>query len=499
MKRLLAILMTAVILCGILAACNPAEPAVSETDVSDDVSEEVVYGADLEVKDLDGRVIRVLCQDYNAQGNGSILGFGGEIIQREDYAEDTASSVDVAKAEVRRLIEERYNCTITGKIEAGSQVNVITSQVASGLTSENGGYDILFDNVNATASLWLDGTFLDLNAIETIDLSNPWWDQQAVNDLSINGKLFVAMGDINTQDNDGTWIIFFNKVLAAEELPETNFYEMVDNNEWTMDNFISICKNVTHDSNGDGALDEFDTWALGTETYNIYVHALASGEKIVKKDSDDMPYLSFQTESMYDVLSTISSFYSDKNTVMIADDGRFSSKGYSNVFEATTIKAFTDGRELFYMGGLMNLTGFRSMEDDFGMLPIPKMTADQDRYYHSVSFHQTSSLAIPYNTENVEDLGLVIEAIAAMSKNKVTPEYYDRTLKLQASRDEDSGRMLDIIFESRVFDLGFIYGWGNVRNAFFTTDPNYASRFEAVADLAQEEMEETLAILGEFD
>ena len=360
-------------------------------------------------------------------------------------------------------------------------------------------YDLLFENIIYTAGAWLNGTYVDLASVETIDLSNPWWDQQAVNDLSLNGKLFVAMGDINTQDNDGTWMIFFNKRLASEMAAEYNFYEMVDNDEWNMDNFISICKGITYDSNGDGNLDEFDTWALGTELYNIYVHALASGEKIASKDAEDLPYLTFQDESMFDALAQISSFYSDGNTVMIADGGKFSGKGYPNVFEATVVKAFTEGRELFYMGGLMNLTAFRAMEDDFGMLPIPKGDPDQDRYYHSVSFHQTSTLAIPFNAPDVEDLGLIIEALGALSKTKVTPEYYDRTLKLQATRDDESGRMLDIIFASRVFDLGYIYGWGGVGSAIFNTDPNYASRFEAVADKAESDMLETLEILDEFN
>jgi hypothetical protein len=202
---------------------------------------------------------------------------------------------------------------------------------------------------------------------------------------------------------------------------------------------------------------------------------------------------------MFDALSKISTFYGDKETVMIADDGRFSGKGYSNVFESTVVKAFTDGRELFYMGGLMNLTAFRAMEDDFGMLPIPKGSPEQDRYYHSVSYHQTSSLLIPFRTKNVEDLGMVIEALGALSKNKVTPEYYDRTLKLQATRDDESGRMLDIIFASRVFDLGCIYNWGSVCAQIYNTDPGYASRFESVAGKAEADMADTLDILEQME
>ena len=497
MKKILPILLVLVLLCAALAACNDT----TDTNQSGSAVSDTDYTASVPVKDMDGRVIRILCRDWNANGSGSILGFGGEVIQREDYSEDSASAVDTAKAEVRRVIEERYHCTLKGDIVAAGQPElnqIIVDQMAAGITGESA-YDLLFDNIIYTASSWLDGVYRDLNSIETIDLSNPWWDQQAVNDLSVMGRVFVALGDINTQDNDGTWLIFFNKRLASEMCADYNFYEMVDTDEWNFDNFITICKGITFDSTGDTVLDENDTWALGTETYNIYVHALASGEKVVSKDEDDIPYFSFQTESMYDSLSKISDFYRDTSTVMIADDGRFSGKGFANVFEATVVKAFTDGRELFYMGGLMNLTAFRAMEDDFGMLPIPKGDPEQDRYYHSVSYHQTSSLAIPTTAKNPEDLGLIIEALGALSKEKVTPEYYDRTLKLQATRDDESGRMLDIIFASRVFDLGAIYNWGGVCAQIYNTDPNYASRFEAVADKAESEMEETLEILVEFN
>ena len=498
MKKIIAISLILLMVSALLASCNNVSDDTSKSDVS---VGDMEYGADLPVKDLDGRVIRVLCRDWNANGSGSILGFGGEIIQREDYAEDTASAVDVAKAEVRRVVEERYNCSIVGDILAESQTGInemVMNQIAVGLEGDKA-YDIVFDNIIYTVGSWLDGTYINLNSISTIDLTNPWWDQQAVNELSIGGYVFAALGEINTQDNDGTWMIFFNKRLAQEMVSDKNFYEMVDNDEWNMDNFISICKGITYDSTGEGTLDEFDTWALGTELYNVYVHALGAGQKVVSKDSEDMPYFTFQTEGMFDALSDISTFYGDKETVMIADDGRFSGKGYSNVFESTVVKAFTDGRELFYMGGLMNLTAFRAMEDDFGMLPIPKGSPEQDRYYHSVSYHQTSSLLIPFRTKNVEDLGMVIEALGALSKNKVTPEYYDRTLKLQATRDDESGRMLDIIFASRVFDLGCIYNWGGVCAQIYNTDPGYASRFESVAGKAEAEMEDTLSILEQME
>ena len=76
MKKILPILLILVLLCASLAACNdttdnnPSEDGVSDSD----------YAASVPVKDLGGRVIRILCRDWNANGSGSILGFGDERI-----------------------------------------------------------------------------------------------------------------------------------------------------------------------------------------------------------------------------------------------------------------------------------------------------------------------------------------------------------------------------------------------------------------------------------
>ena len=44
----------------------------------------------------------------------------------------------------------------------------------------------------------------------------------------------------------------------------------------------------------------------------------------------------------------------------------------------------------------------------------------------------------------------------------VTPAYYEKTLVGRYVTDEESGDMLDIIFESRVYDLGNMFAWGGV-------------------------------------
>jgi ABC-type glycerol-3-phosphate transport system substrate-binding protein len=493
MKKLFACIVALLMLVPLLAACEPENATTSDTSetvsnagttTSGTVSEDTSL-PEVEVKDMQGREFNVLCWDWGA-GSASILGYTGEIM----YDEENPSAVDEAKKQVVDKIEQDYNCTINGeKTNAISFTQTIKNQVSSGLHY----YDIVFDSMSTSAAMVPDRILVDLNTVPNLNLSDPWWDQNAVKDLSIAGKVYFACGDINTYDDQGTWCMLFNKTLKAKLGIEEDFYQLVRDKKWTFDKFKEICKNkITSDTSGDGILDENDLWAFGTEKYNIYVHVLASGQKISKKNDNDIPYLTVaeEPEATYTILADILEFYNDENTVMVANTPKYEGKGFKNVWEATVHKAFIEGRELFYMCGLINSASFRVMEDEFGILPIPMYYDTQDRYYHTVSVGNASAMSIPVNTTDIADVGLIVSAIAKESKILVTPAYYDVQLKYRDSRDDESGEMLDLIFSTRTFDIANTYNWGGIREKYTDINQtNIASRFETGLSAANIAME----------
>ncbi|MBQ1206849.1 MAG: hypothetical protein IIX67_06530 [Clostridia bacterium] len=488
MKKTISVLLLVAMLVFCMAAC---EEVGVDTNSSDKVSgsqnntSEESTDIEIEVKDLGGREINILCYDFGA-GSASILGYTGEVM----YAEENPSAVDEAKKIVLERIESDYNCKINGELTSTEYpASIIKQQVTSGLHY----YDMVFDSLNSAAAMATEDLQVDLTTISTIDLSHPWWDQNAVKDLSIGNKLYFVCGDINTYDDQGTFCVLFNKTLKKKLGIEEDFYQLVRDNKWTMDKFEEICKNrVTFDSTGDGVLDENDTWALGTERYNIFIQLIGAGQRISDKNYNDMPYLvlSESTEATYKTLQDILEFYNDEQTVMVANTPKYENKGYNNVWEATVHKAFIEGRELFYMCGLFNAASFRVMEDEFGILPIPKYNEVQDRYYHTVQSGHNTVMHIPTTTPDVEDLGLVISALAKESKRLVTPAYYDVQLKYRDSRDDESGEMLDLIFASRTFDVADAYNWGGIRDQYCQMSKNdIASRFDAILSAANLQMD----------
>ena len=131
-------------------------------------------------------------------------------------------------------------------------------------------------------------------------------------------------------------------------------------------------------------------------------------------------------------------------------------------------KKWKGGREffeaqqaLFFVGGLNNLPQyFKSFSHDYGVLPMPKWTEQQEEYYNGVTVWNCPVFCIPRNTEDASMSAIVMQAMACRGQNSLVAVFYDTILKGNSVRDEDSWGMLDLIFASRSFDLGTIYGLG---------------------------------------
>ena len=157
--------------CGADPAENVSAPDTPDTSLTASGGGTSAYVADVPVVDLDGRVFRVLCRDYG-YGSTSITGFNGEVIQRPDYDEATAGIVDQAKAEVRRRVEERYNCTIEGDFGTGD-VTQFNDIVRNDVLSGSGIYDMVFDTYGYSSRLVTSNIYVDLNTIESLNFDQP--------------------------------------------------------------------------------------------------------------------------------------------------------------------------------------------------------------------------------------------------------------------------------------------------------------------------------------
>ena len=71
-----------------------------------------------------------------------------------------------------------------------------------------------------------------------------------------------------------------------------------------------------------------------------------------------------------------------------------------------------------------------------------------------------SVMAVPITISNPEYTSIILEALNAETYKQVVPAYYDTSLKVKYSRDDETGEVLDLLMDNRMFDFGYIYDTG---------------------------------------
>ena len=157
---------------------------------------------------------------------------------------------------------------------------------------------------------------------------------------------------------------------------------------------------------------------------------------------------------------------------------------------------------LFYVECMQNLARFREMEVDFGVLPMPKYTADQAEYRHMVC-NFPAAFIIPQNCRDLDFAGFVTEALNAASHETVRAAYVDKCLMYKYSRDEESTGMLQIILGTMYYDPAYIYGWGNLVNSIgMLVSKNYdvlASQEKSLQKKLVSDIEDTVKAYEKLD
>jgi hypothetical protein len=130
------------------------------------------------------------------------------------------------------------------------------------------------------------------------------------------------------------------------------------------------------------------------------------------------------------------------------------------------------------------------METDFGILPYPKLTETQPNYYSRIEGASAATVPITADGAGLERTSVILEAMASASLREVIPAYYDVVLSVRAARDVESSEMLDIIFASRIFDLGDGLWFPDVRSGIFqpmfsSNNRDIVSRLERIENIVQ--------------
>ena len=455
-KRLLCFALCLLMLVSVLAACNNSQGDSETTtntatgvekETSGSTGEQTTSALDAALEKIDDCTVDFTGETFN------ILCREG-IEKSFDMQETTGEPLEDAVFTRNSVFSETFGVEVvtTKMATSGIREHFIADVKAS---QE---YDYFFAHTDWNIDLAVNGYLYNVLDLEPyIDMSQPWWDK-GTQSFNIADSIWFMNGSFNYDDDSTTYCLMFNKAISMNYFETDDvFYTLVNDGQWTLDNFYSYAQKASKNI-GDPQWDEKDqygfvtTWEYGTTFF------YGSGLNYIKCEAGKTPVITLDSTSLKkasDLLAKLREIYATEVTYWPAGG-----------LEQVGKDIFWGGRGLFFGEIVENVVeSNKQMDDDFGVLPVPKYDAKQKQHIswtHGIS----SSMTIANHVENVEKFGLLLEGFNVISEQYVRPAYYDVVLTRKSVQDADSKPMLDIIFAGRTYDLAMYYSNLGLVNAF---------------------------------
>ena len=451
MKKCLCLLLACLLLSAVFTGCDKLivmldtetlDAFESELDIFSEIESELDDFSDIEEgTDPANDALSRLSVDW--QGEEFVI-LGREDYQPEELTTQDYSDLDFAVYQRNLDFEKHCNLKLNVVLTSTDKISqMVTTDTKTGA----GEYDLVHHRLANVITLASEGMLTSFTALDSMDLSAPWWDQGTAN-LVICDNIYFMNGAINYSDDNNTFVMFFDKQLAGDRGIDP--YSLVYDDKWTQDTFQSLIRDVTVDITGNGILDEDDLYGFVATYQTANTLFYGSGLQYVVCRQGQEPTFAMDPDNLNkatNLLDTIlGAFYGNQSTY-VSPLGK----------EDRGLSCFREGRSLFFSEIAQYAVGLRRDKNtDFGILPIPKYDESQKEYMTWTNA-TCSTTCIPGVVMNPDKLGATLEALAILSDQRVVPAYYDVLLRYGSAYDEQSGDMLSRLFMNRCYDVGMYY------------------------------------------
>ena len=325
----------------------------------------------------------------------------------------------------------------------------IFSKVSNPIRSGDDIYSLVLGGINTPAlPLFENDLLYDLNTVDTIDLTQPWWNKNSVDAFTINDHIYMATGAITNRVVFAPYGMLVNFRLR-EAAGISDPYEMVKNSTWTLENFEAMIIGTSVQLNGDDQWDVGDFYGLAPSQDSETAWFFAAGGRMVEKSPSGELWAVYEEEENYDLISWITDMYEGDDVMK-----------YVALYDSSN--AFRESRAIFHSTALCDITRLNDMEDKYGFLPMPKLDESQEEYYSNTNRFINTMALLPTSVQEPEKIGAVIEALAAVSQFTSLDKQYDTVLLNRRAVDADSKENLKIIVESSLYDMGYVLNPANI-------------------------------------
>jgi hypothetical protein len=319
------------------------------------------------------------------------------------------------------------------------------------------------------------GLLLDLNTIPTLNLSNPHWLHAMTDILTVDGRVLGTAGPFthptfptyNMHVNLDMWnTLGLNQTLGSP-------FDLVREGRWTWENFEIAARTAIMPE-----LDRFGIVAPGGDF--IRAQFFSTGQRVFSTNpATGRVELVANRPETFEVTTWMRNFHTAP--------GLFTSAPHWPEIRST----FLDGRALFLSSQVD--TDLRMMEDDFGMLPMPKWNEAQPHHIGVID-HNGTVFGVPVTQRDLRQTGYILEALAEgfVEVNRIRMYEMADTMY----RTDDCEEMLfDFLHGSTVSCLSLFLGWHTPLNSAWGTimgamspagDPDVAANMAAITEVINE-------------
>ena len=351
------------------------------------------------------------------------------------------------------VIGDRLNVEIVSKPLEDTDPFKTVAEIERVVKAGSTDYDMFAGACYVTITSALKGTFCNLRELEYLDLSQDYWMQDYNDTLTYGDRQYTATGMIALSTYRLAMVTLFNKELFDDRsIPY--LYDAIENNAWTLDYHAELVENFYQDLNGNATHDEEDLYGfVSSATINMDAYWSACNIPLVEKDADRAYTWVLDTGRLSDSVDKLLTLcYESGGTYLCQEEGGTAQPGIREMF-AEGRAATTTLRLL-----AVELDEIRGMEQEYGIVPMPKFDAAQKEY--GTQMHdQFTVFAIPASAEasKLQMIGAVMEAMASENLRMVKPAYYEIALKRKYMSDPIAWDMLDLAFDNVIVDAGVIY------------------------------------------
>ena len=282
---------------------------------------------------------------------------------------------------------------------------------------------------------------------DAFSVEKPWWPEALTTECTIKDQLYFCTGDIAT-----SMLWYMIAFMYNKELYEIQYQggktpmDMVEDDEWTLQNFLALVQDVYIDTNNDGAKDVTDFYGATLYSTDIDSFMIGAGITSLEKDEDGGLRISekWNSQRCADICATVGEALNLQGILCNTDRSTFKTQ-----------------QSIFHMDRIFNIPGTDSgdgvpLEFAVSVVPVPKFDETQVLYKTNLG-NPFTIFAINVQSDALEATATTLEAMASENYRSVTPAVFEVAMKVRYTDDPQCARMFDILKENVSFDVGKLY------------------------------------------